>query len=545
MEELIRFRLLAEDLTNKELSLLMDKLCHLNRNFLLKCIFLHFAQKLSKTKTLGVYKSQIEEINHILSEIHENKTDKSSKNHTTITMDHLPQSLISQTASFLTMKEYFKMATVNRTIYIACSNPCSLQILKDFQQYKLTFGIMHQPQPINYRKYRCCKEIQTNIKNIILTDQLNVRDNIGIGFDNLRKLSLHAIWAKDLTDFLGHKININVDHIETLSICRGYDIMSPEFFAFLSHFPNIQYLNLSNLTLNGFIHTNLIQELFPNLKGIKIGSAVQKWFAENLLQSYSTQLECLKIAIPSYNAIVFNKPLPKLNELYIQNVSQQDFDIIQKYALKLRIITIHGFYPDQCFYDCAKCVHVDKDSHRQQRSFVCNLIFRLISEQSNMEYIKIITGHKCCMNLQQKLNGIRDGILRIKNINRNKLQIVIVFDKTDLKKIVWLNIMEHISEITKTLNSSKINDWMFAIILKYQCKCGVLCDYNCKWAQETTRFRIGYPILSYGEDYLVSAYRRDKMIVFVASNNNCAINGYNADGIYINELIPEELKSEM
>eukprot|EP01084_Bolivina_argentea_P315176 545987_1 len=135
MEELIRFRLLVEKLTDEEFELFTLKLIQLyGKNIIISSLFDHFNNHNQKTNEQKQY--TMTDITNIINQIINsrkkikkdivnNKKDKLSVTN----IAQLPSNLISKTASYLDMWQYNLFQTTNRFIYISCNSPYTLNEL--------------------------------------------------------------------------------------------------------------------------------------------------------------------------------------------------------------------------------------------------------------------------------------------------------------------------------------------------------------------------------------------------------------------------------
>eukprot|EP01084_Bolivina_argentea_P029363 54503_1 len=155
---LIKFRQLNEQLTQEEYEQFLIKAAGLcPRNFIISSIFNQF----NNNRNTVTDTQQIDVMNNIMHEIIESRepeTNNEKEDIIPINIEYLPKYLIGEIGSFLNQKCYSHFSQCNRTIYINCNKPKTLQHIhiKSKSDYK----------SINFSEYPMLKQITFKIKSI-------------------------------------------------------------------------------------------------------------------------------------------------------------------------------------------------------------------------------------------------------------------------------------------------------------------------------------------------------------------------------------------
>ena len=118
MEDLVRFRMLANQLTDAEFLRFLNRFIQMKgRQILLKWIF-----NSRENENIADLTSIISQI---ITSRDPNDDDASvpSKNYS---LNQLPTALISETASYLKATEYITLSRSCRKIYVSCYSPCKI-----------------------------------------------------------------------------------------------------------------------------------------------------------------------------------------------------------------------------------------------------------------------------------------------------------------------------------------------------------------------------------------------------------------------------------
>ena len=156
MEHLVRFRMLTNQLDNKEFVLFLSRLIqkHNGRALIMRCLFEHFLQSNDNQKELAI--SPITNIiSNIITSRDPNKPIDNGLSLDSITK--LPSALISETASYLKAPEYIIFSRCNRKIYVSCNSPCKIYHMP-------TCLLKRYPESASMQKFKSLKQLGLNIR---------------------------------------------------------------------------------------------------------------------------------------------------------------------------------------------------------------------------------------------------------------------------------------------------------------------------------------------------------------------------------------------
>eukprot|EP01083_Nonionella_stella_P164401 543923_1 len=121
----INFRHLSSQLTLQERLQFLSQLIHSHTDIIFTSLFQH----LSQPKQVN----QVNEFNNRLSNIIQSRKEKPKPLCTrNIKLDQFPRAIIGYVASFLKQRSYIRFSKSNRSIYLGCNSPNTLQRLSLF-----------------------------------------------------------------------------------------------------------------------------------------------------------------------------------------------------------------------------------------------------------------------------------------------------------------------------------------------------------------------------------------------------------------------------
>eukprot|EP01084_Bolivina_argentea_P022545 41898_1 len=314
MEHLIRFRMLANQLDDKEFDEFIIRLiASKGRLLLLTCLFNHYLS--NRNQIIGL-------TNIISSIIKDREKDNKCVNKS---INKLPVALIAETASYLKASEYIIFSRSSRKIYVSCNSPCKIYHVP-------TCLLKKYPENSSMNKFKSLKQLGLNIKyfnnKISFSNQSTWRN---VKLDTLQ-LSNRGGNENDLLTFIErncinytknlklHKFGRDLEH--------KYDCKS--FCKLLSHFNMIENLLLWDCFLTDDNIDN-IEEFngLKHLKGFGFTGGYNQKLSQYIIKSLSLQLEALRIEGLNYRNIS-NIAFPNLKELSLSMCNLEVLQVFKK-----------------------------------------------------------------------------------------------------------------------------------------------------------------------------------------------------------------------
>ena len=308
MEPLINFRLLADELSSSEFILFIQTIAS-TTNGRQQIIQGLFQQNMTKSPTT------INRYNNIISNIINKR--QNANNHdiaiesetTTASLFNLPYALISESASFLEMREYFTFARCNRKTYLALYQQpklsCSpFEIFVNCNESKI-------PPSFQYNVFRNCQSVEIN--TALFTDTIPFQNQF-MWKSNNNITSLTLSQSSKLNLFLLRQ-PLNFTCIKRLGL-RYLDYPSygqidyaqnaQSFINTFKYFPSLKALELGYITLktnaSPAIMTNPFNALTKNVQNdlsniihLKLWMNVPADLQLILLTTLGPQLEVLAL----------------------------------------------------------------------------------------------------------------------------------------------------------------------------------------------------------------------------------------------------------
>ena len=179
LEELIKFRDLADTLTDKEFDLFLSKFFSKfdKRQFILKSLFHLFnAQNDGDNDNQDINLSPIMDIiaSIIKSRQHKQLGLSQNENEPTISILDLPSDIIGFCASYLEFASYKLFERCSRQIYISCNNANTLQLIDGDTFIKNEENIEHLTKPQYLQSLKCTQvtNFKMNVDSYVLMNYL-------------------------------------------------------------------------------------------------------------------------------------------------------------------------------------------------------------------------------------------------------------------------------------------------------------------------------------------------------------------------------------
>eukprot|EP01083_Nonionella_stella_P007163 20703_1 len=226
MEELIKFRLHADSLSDKELqSLVQETIGSTKQLMTVSHLFHHFRDNLYESAE----SIKLQQLNQSISQWnHDNNNDQLILSPE---VDKISQSLINNIASYLDVISYYAFAQCNRTIFIATHSPCQLHTVPPALIEWYVECRMQNQRPFDTHKFARLHALHyTSFR-------------VNFVFSHLRHVSINAIHLYDFVGSVGCN-NLHVEHLHTLQI-YGYNSSHDDAFnRLLQCVPHLARLHL-------------------------------------------------------------------------------------------------------------------------------------------------------------------------------------------------------------------------------------------------------------------------------------------------------------
>ena len=523
LQEVIKFRNLADSLTQTEFELLLSKLYNKfnKRQLILSSLFHLFnsqnncnhdnaeERNCNVTKTMDIISSIIKSRDTNYQQLpvskHQNKI---------MTISNLSSDIIGFCASYLNFRSYKSFEKCSRHIYISCNNPSTLQCIDSDLFIKNEENIDHlcKPQYLQLLKHKKVTHLEIAMDHY--------RD-MGYLYDealssNVTNLSLIGADQESLAKFLSvapcdfNKINnLQLDYYDVaLDEDLNNDQVLLEINKYVDTFcdlfmktKNIKCLDLrrlNNTVGTAEVFEKLVSKLkddefrgniFNKLEGFcfSVEGTEEIHFYNELLKYFSDKLVTLH-----FDALIAApiNGFPKLRELCIRRANYSKIDIMQT-AANLEKIHLSFFAED-----------INSLNQYNKNQLECILVELL--NQKSLEYILI--------NINRDIDIILSVLKKINLQNRNEMRFFFsILQKSDY-------ILEYINTLRDKL---KINSNDYVLRMGF-----VLTENMLDVAK---KIDIGYTVKQH-------PMGRGKFMDVVWRNDGCKLNGFRADWIYACEL---------
>eukprot|EP01084_Bolivina_argentea_P105607 189114_1 len=496
MESLIKFRMLADQLNEEEITTFLTKLIATSNLYplIVSSIFDHFAAYILKSKQFD--SNQINNITNIISQIIESRiySNEPSENFidtdsSDIKIDALAPPLLSIISSFLPQKDYISFQITNRNILIGCNSPCSLR--------SYLWPSFRKPARININKCAFINHLSIDPSSKTQRDEKNI--------------------SQSMKNILSNQYHINFPSINRFTCGSFYyhnSAREADFLKLVSKFNNLQYLDMVGVNIPGWVD-NWSPPLLPKLRGMSLTAQSMRCNRtyRKFLQMYSSQITSL--CCSSY-VVQENYQFPKLNELKIEINGCDQLNRIIHFTNSLKILSIvfqkntsirprilgNGLLEQPAYSQIKKC------------------IISAFKTQKKLKYLEIV-GYKKWFD--EIFNSISLALLELITEEKNMLKLQIILqDNRPKREMKWVPIITAVEKVVCILsNCDNINNWMVS--------CAVIRNkdnvpFSCQDEQL---------LVSLDDRYLVNYFQEDKQLKFAISNKENPMNdGYSSSGAY-------------
>ena len=370
LDNIIRFRQLISNLSEKELCLFQTKLMKKCGKEIFIDAFCHRyleqieANNNNNNKMFVELNEGIQIVNKVIKLRNaSSSTPKSNKNKANGSIFHnqsipperishhfkislLPTELIKGIASYFKQKDYANFAASNRTIYLACNNPNA-----SLTQINLT-NVVRDNLPNNIFRYIFIESLAISVAHKYMTHYWKRKKHNNGVFSNLTRLFLYGQSNQNVDCNIIHSLLkpedsiINRNLIRHLSMDEFGALSFKQLLDILKLCPNIEYLHIHGTQIIGDssdFETN-INKILTNLKGFSIFCNDTK-LTDILIKQYGNDIYYLGSVDAKENIIIPTSiNLDKLIDLYLYRTSSQTLEMILHKAKSLKSITLqkHG-----------------------------------------------------------------------------------------------------------------------------------------------------------------------------------------------------------
>eukprot|EP01083_Nonionella_stella_P166687 558027_1 len=493
LNKAIQFRHLITQLTHQERIQFLSKLVGSHLDIILTSLFRY----LLKSNQLD----EVNEFNKELSDIIQSRKDKPAPLCTrNIKLDEFPRAIIGYSASFLDQLDYINFSLSNRSTYLGCNSPNTLQELNlkdilDYSAINLT----------SFPSIRCLhidpfKTAQSQQRFSVAIDDASI-------FNQISELRLNAKektgWVQP---FLDQNI-VNCDNITALECKRfgswtsrpGAKMQGDEFLALLTTFPRLTHLQMNGVRITGGITAQDIADVCPKVVGLAVTTADQATVPTHLPRTLASQLKYLSLRQGKKKCFdCDNIAFDKLEELRLWWPDNQSLNAILKSALNL------------------KKVHIKYWEHWMTNDEIQNSIADLISKSTFLRYAGFsITSPR----FGDVLEGIEHGLFKIKTQHRTELKLSIMIRNSEWQPN---DFTFKVARVINSLETCDIDDFMFIWEFKGH------NDDKSKLLLDDLR--------NISKHSKVFQYQYDDKSQFIITNRNCKINGYQTSFVLGNKI---------
>eukprot|EP01083_Nonionella_stella_P195905 721193_1 len=427
LNQAIQFRHLTTQLTHQERICFLSKLVGSHVDIILTSLFQH----LSKSNQID----EVSEFNKELSDIIQSRKDKPAPLCTrNIKLDQFPRAIIAiigYTASFLDQFSYINFSLSNRSTYLGCNSPNTLQ--------ELSLSKPKHYSLINVTAFPSVEHLYVQPLEAIKAQHMFSFD--ASNFNQTTTLTLDANFKHGwVQPFLNQNI-VNCDNVTTLDCVQFGHVISKmqraEFLSLLTKFQNLSHLKIYNVHITEDTTEKDIADLCPNVVGLAITDGRTR-ANKHLPRIFASQLKYLSLRQHQKNAFDCDKvAFDKLEELCLCWPNNEALNAILKSALHLKQIYITYF---------TKWMTNDE---------IQNSIANLMTKRTSLRHVGFsITSP----NFGSVLEGIEHSLFKIKTQHRIELKISIKIRKSPLKPNDFIF---SVARVINALESCDVDDFMF------------------------------------------------------------------------------------
>ena len=476
----IKFRHLASQLNQDETAQFVAILSRQRESMILKALFMFFVQS-----TNG--ETENHNANNIISKIirSRKKTVKTQSidQASNLKLDRIPRQLIGATATFLKQTDYINLSNTNRSVYLGCNAPNSLQ--------ELNLLRVKDYSSINLALYPSVKTLKLKLSKF---KDLMFPQGGSLVMNQLKSLILEgaADLNLDIDGFLAvAKQQMNTDNVRALKLKmfgageNRFDVDA--LYKILRTFPNILNLDLSCLFLNAVIDSTKMNELYPRLTVLRLMVRPTP-SAISLVQHYGQQLNSLSIADRDLNLDIGNVDFSNLQTLNLSVPSAKVIKDILKTAVNLKSIKM-------------VLQHWKSMDAASIPSEIKHSVANSLTSCPALEFMNLARIHKNGQYLLSALEGLEKGLFESKAV-RERLRIIIRIYRID-------NIKDVMLKVGNVVNWARLRTNDFMLMFD--------CDRNSKVVNKIVK-----DLQAISVEIQVKRYEK----LFVISNRCCQINGF-------------------
>eukprot|EP01083_Nonionella_stella_P110013 321588_1 len=440
LKQAVRFLNLSSQLNTEEKHSFLLKLVQDEPALLIESMFNHFKSESTDHALTVNINNTISSILISREDSKEVKPENASKALHKPTLDTMPPSLISKTASYLGQTEYAKLSQVCRQLFIGCHSPNSLQsIYFDAEGNNNHF-------PFNCALYSSVKSLHFDFSQykyrLVQINHLSF-------LDQLEQITLSGNYTPDqfCIDDLEYYLPVckNVQKLEMEYWSKPMHVSNSQFKAILSKFPNVQYLELNSVC---DVEFSVVQSLFPGLKGLDVSRGLDDDVAKyhHLVHHFGDQLECLSLDGIELNARGVH--FGKVQELRLRHINTTSINNIIKTATNVKNINLSLLSTAESGF-----------LSNRHRDAVSNIF----TSCSLLEYISIYDiDTETMLSL---LRGVEMGLKQTKDRHRNDLKIRIEMRGYNPSPNPY-TLYKSVAAIVKQITSSDIDNYMFIWVMQ-------------------------------------------------------------------------------
>ena len=529
LPKVIKIRSLLDTLNDTEFNqVLANFVKQCGRNALLTAFFDQFTKKNTKTNQTSNSQSLDQMLN--ITNIIIRKRQQNSHSNASIksSISTIPEAIIGEVASYLPQTDHASLTVTNRSIYLGCNDPKTLKhadLLKfqydnepdewrlekkfalydsiDLSQYPLLTHL-----EIDLSMFRDAlssstqKTMLPHLYKLTLDGDMRTICNQFVNlseFPSPTSIDLNKITHLKLYRFgryhYRHNNNNNNPSFPSFERFGSNDLLSKDIFLkLLSHFPNVEHLNIDRviLEIDGPTEINL-PSILPKLKAIRCIST-NPHLQNHILTSYGASLKCATFADLTDVKI---KSMPNLGELFIYSPTLNNIQTICDSAKSLSRIAINNI------------------SHQiPQKSQIQDLLTNVIVSHSSLEMLFVGDLYLDC--IECICNGIANGVSANKGREGNlKIYISIGNDVSGGSTEIIpksSNTFVLISRILRQLQETKLDN--FILMVDWIGKADQEWDEHFRlfWNENKERFTI---------KMIKQSWYNEQILGVMVSNFNC------------------------
>eukprot|EP01083_Nonionella_stella_P046675 124967_1 len=488
----IHFRKLVTQLTHQERVQFLSKLLDSHIDIIMAGLFQHF----SKPSQID----QVTDFNKSLLDIIQSRTEKPKQlctNH--IQLHQFPRAIVGYTASFLGQNDYIQFSLSNRSVYLGCNLPNTLQRLDLYQQTYLHHNIISITYPrINLASFPSIKCLQIDPMKAIEAG------NMSFDLPNFNQVTILRLAAPEQRGWVQSFLNLNIVNCENVTElqCREFgsrrssmELMEgKEFLSLLQAFPNLTHLHMLGIHITEDITAQDIADLCPGIVSLR-SYGIMNDLIMHLVKIFARQLKYLNLEQPSQNQFAFDDTqFDQLEEFCFLGPDNKSCNGVVKSALNIKKI----------------CVMYWKDwmSDDEIKDDIVNTMRKCRS----LNHLCFLCKHR--RHSRSILDGIESGLFEIKMLQkppqRKNLKIYISFEATGKHdpRFHAIDFTMNFGRIIYSLEASNIPDFMLVL--------------NLPGIDDDAVNEISHNVCKLLTNTNVTTVHK-KLIV---TNKNCKINGY-------------------